>query len=537
MQKNLTLIFFFTLFSCIALFPIAWMFGGSLYEGGSLSFVYYYDIFLTKKYAGIISRSLILASVTTIFAALIGVPAGFFLAKTNFFLKNFFKLCFFIPLIIPSYTIGIAWTNVLGKAGFLNQFLSHYFFLSPQSIYTFIYSIYGAAFILSINLFPLIMIMTEYALKNVPASLEESGLISGSFFQVMKGITLPLISPVIFSGMMIVFVFSLSEFGVPSFLQLNVLTTQIFTQFSAFYNEKAATALAFPLIMITIIIFVSEQCKMRGKSFEILGKSGSQAFMEYHFAWLRVSGLVFCTILFLITIILPFCSLLFSVHALKVYRDAFALAKNGIVNSVVFGGIGASILTVVGFFLGYATEKTRWRLKEGLSSFVWIFFAVPATVAGIGLIKLWNRPHGAFQFIYGTLGIILIGYIIRFAPLSSRIMTNFFRQIPQSMEEAGAVTGASWFRITGNILVPLQKNGIIATWIISFIFCIGELGTTLLVYPPGHETLPIALFTVMANSPENIVSALTLLLIGMTLLPVGIFFLISKYAFARKITP
>ncbi|MCF6150309.1 MAG: iron ABC transporter permease [Candidatus Kuenenia sp.] len=537
MQKTVTLWSFLALFFCAAFFPIAWMFGSSLYEGGSFSFVYYHDIFLTGKYAGIILRSLILASVATVFATLMGVPAGFFLAKTDFFLKNFFKVCFFIPLIIPSYTIGIAWTNILGKAGFLNQFLSHYFFLSPQSIYAFIYSIYGAAFILSMNLFPLIMIMTEYALKNIPSPLEESGLVCGTFFQVMKGVTFPLISPVIFSGMMIAFVFSLSEFGVPSLLQLNVLTTQIFTQFSAFYNEKAATALAFPLIIITIVIFLLEQFKTRSKSFEILGRSGSQVFMKYHFAWLRVSGLVFCTVLFLITIILPFCSLLISVEAFKVYRDAFALAKNGIVNSVVFGGIGASILTVVGFFLGYATEKTRWKLKEGISSFVWIFFAVPATVAGIGLIKLWNRPHGAFQFIYGTIGIILIGYIIRFAPLSSRIMANFFRQMPQSIEDAGAVTGASWFRIAGNILAPLQKHGIVATWIISFIFCIGELGATILVYPPGHETLPITLFTVMANSPENIVSALTLLLIGMTLLPVGIFFLISKYVFSQKITP
>ena len=42
---------------------------------------------------------------------------------------------------------------------------------------------------------------------------------------------------------------------------------------------------------------------------------------------------------------------------------------------------------------------------------------------------------------------------------------------------------------------------------------------TILVYPPGHETLPIALFTIMANSPTDVVSALSIIIVVMTLLP------------------
>lgn len=74
------------------------------------------------------------------------------------------------------------------------------------------------------------MLMAEYALKNLNPRLEEGGLVAGSIFRVLAQITLPLIAPAILSGMMIVFVLSLSEFGVPSLLQVNVLTTQIFTQ-------------------------------------------------------------------------------------------------------------------------------------------------------------------------------------------------------------------------------------------------------------------------------------------------------------------
>src|SRR5574341_955361 len=105
MQKKLTLGFFFTLFVCTTFLPIVWMFGNSIYDSSRISLIYYRDIFLTQEYVKVISNSLILASITTIVSFLVGIPAGFFLAKVNLPFKNVFKVCFFIPLIIPSYII------------------------------------------------------------------------------------------------------------------------------------------------------------------------------------------------------------------------------------------------------------------------------------------------------------------------------------------------------------------------------------------------------------------------------------------------
>ena len=529
MQKQLTLSFSFTFFLCLTCLPIVWMFGNSIYENGSFSFDYYRDILFTGRYVKIIANSLILASITTMLSALMGVSAGFFLAKTNLPLKSFFKICFFIPLIIPSYTIGIAWVNLLGKSGFLNTQLAHYLHLSSETISDFIYSTYGAAFILSINLFPVIMLVTEYSLKNLSPRFEESGLVTGSSFHVLRRITLPLITPAIISGIMIVFVLSLSEFGIPSLLQINVLTTQIFTQFSAFYNEKAATAIAFPLIVITIIIIIFEYIYLHGKSFEILGRKPARNSIQYHNKWLLVGGTIFFTFVLFICVFIPLLTLILNIRTLTSFHDAFLLAKKGIINSIQFSSIGATFLTFAGFLLGYLSEKVQFKLKNSTSTFIWIFFAVPATVIGIGLIKLYNRPGMFFQNVYGSLWIIIIGYMARFLPLSTRIQTNYLKQIPYSLEEAGSTTGATWFQVLGKIVFPLQFNGIIATWLICFIFCIGELGTTILVYPPGHETLPITLFTIMANSPDDIVSALSIIIVFMTLLPLGIFLSISRY--------
>jgi iron(III) transport system permease protein len=79
------------------------------------------------------------------------------------------------------------------------------------------------------------------------------------------------------------------------------------------------------------------------------------------------------------------------------------------------------------------------------------------------------------------------------------------------------------------VLIPLAKHGIIAVWLVGFIFCLRDLGITMMVYPPDHDTLPVRIFTLMANSPEEAISALCMVMITITLLPLGLLTLVTKY--------
>ena len=136
----------------------------------------------------------------------------------------------------------------------------------------------------------------------------------------------------------------------PSLLQVNVLTTQIFTQFSAFYNEKAATAIAFPLIVITFVLIILEKIYMRGKSFEILGRTSSNSTIQYNITWLNVVGITFVPFVLIVCVIIPLSTLIFNTKTISAYYDAILLARNGIKNSILFGSIGATLLTFIGFF-------------------------------------------------------------------------------------------------------------------------------------------------------------------------------------------
>ncbi len=93
------------------------------------------------------------------------------------------------------------------------------------------------------------------------------------------------------------------------------------------------------------------------------------------------------------------------------------------------------------------------------------------------------------------------------------------QRIPPSLEQAAQLCGASWFMTLRHIVAPLAKRGFIGAWIIAYIFCLRDLGITLVVYPPGFDTLPVRILTLMANGAPSLISALCIILIAVTLLP------------------
>ena len=67
---------------------------------------------------------------------------------------------------------------------------------------------------------------------------------------------------------------------------------------------------------------------------------------------------------------------------------------------------------------------------------------LPGTVMAVGILLAFIRPPIP---IYGTIWILLVAYVARFVPLATRSANATFRQIDPSLEEAGRITGASWW--------------------------------------------------------------------------------------------
>jgi iron(III) transport system permease protein len=145
-----------------------------------------------------------------------------------------------------------------------------------------------------------------------------------------------------------------------------------------------------------------------------------------------------------------------------------------------------------------------------------LLFTLPGTVIGVGLIALWNRP--STSFLYASAAMVILAYLAQYTALTSRITLATLANVPQSLEEAAQMAGAPWLARMGYVVVPAALPGVIAAWLIGFIFCLRDLGASMLVYPAGQDTLPVRIFTLMANGAPSLISALCVILVVVTLI-------------------
>jgi len=513
--KKFTLISAVIVFAFIALLPVVAVIADSLIHNGSFSLESYKGILADDRQIMLFVNSLLLSGGTAFFSLIIGVPSGFLLARTDLYFRKYLLYIFLIPLIIPPYIHAIAWIYLLGTKGRINMMIGSLFPLN-DSFFN-IYGMKGAILVLTLSYFPIVTILTVSGLSAMNRELEEAGAVVSSNFYVLRKITLPLILPNIMGGTILVLIFSVLNYGVPSLLRINTYPVEIFARFSAFYDTKGAVALSFPMMLLTFILTGFQYYCMKDRPYITVG-SDTKTPHPFNLGCWKIPAAGFVIAVILLSAVFPIVTLIIESGSLKAYQVAFKTAYPQIFSSFFLSAAAATLTVMLAFFLSYTSEKSDWKWRHFIDFLSFIPFAVPGAILGIGLIKIWNRP--AADFIYESAAIVIFAYIARFSPFAVKAISANLRQIHPHLEEAAVLSHASWAKQVVNILIPLTKPGIIAGWIITFIFCMGELSAALLVIPPGETTLSVRIYTVMHYGAGNLVACLCLMLIVITLIPI-----------------
>ncbi|MBI1745074.1 MAG: iron ABC transporter permease [Acidobacteria bacterium] len=505
------------LFALAALLPLIFMVAGSLVVDGRVSLSNYRTLLSDSGQRALLFNSVLLAFGVALGACLIGAPLAFLLQRTDLVFKNYLRYAYLLTLLIPPYMSAVAWIHRLGRYQWLNQFFVN--MLGKDEAVLSVYNLPAAIFVLTLYYFPFITLMVESGLQTMNHRLEEAGSLCASPATVLRRITLPLIYPYLASGAIFVFIFAITEYGVPALLGLNVYTVVIFAHFSAYYNEAAATASAMPLVAITVTLVVLQRQLMGNRSYVTMESHTAHPSRIRLGKWQGL-GLTFSLCIISLSVVVPIVDLLIGAGSLSTYQVALKTAERQIISSFLLSAVAATLIVILALFIAYFIEKSPGRGGSTIDLLTVLPFAFPATVLGIGLIKTWNRP--LTQFIYGTYGIIVIALIARFIPFTIRVISSTLKSLSKNLEEAAGLSEPRWTRNFWKILVPLSRPGLIAGWVIAFILSSGEIGATLLVAPPGEATLPIRIHTLLHYGASKIVCALCVIAIIMTFLPVAI---------------
>jgi iron(III) transport system permease protein len=438
---------------------------------------------------------------TALLATVVGAPLGLALARTALRGKALLRIALSAPALLPPYVVALAWTYLATGHAVISEWA---------------HSLPAAIVVLSLVLYPLSMLTTEVALRRIDGRLEDAALLSAPPSFVLRRITLPLAAPSVLAAALVIFVLSVSEFGVPGLLRVRVYTTEVFTAFAALYDFNRAMLVAVPLLVLCLIVGIVAAALAGDRLVSPPRHSAIPPRL------LDASGLAMAGAVATVLIALALPVAVLAREALRVESLASLVEGSApaIANSLLLATLGATAVVGLAVWLGYARARAPRRLGQLADILFVVAFAVPSTLVGVGLIALWNRP-GPVGAVYGTEAMFVLGYLARFVPVAAPALAATMRYVPVSQEEAAVVSGAGWFRTVTRIVLPQIRFGLQTTWVIAFVLAFGELGVSILVAPPGESTLPIRVYTIIANTPASHVAALALLQTAVILTPLA----------------
>lgn len=420
----------------------------------------------------VLINTLMLMVLTGVGAVLIGVPLAVLLAFVNVPFKRFWLVLFSAPLALPSYLGAFTMYFSFGQGGELETLFGVSF---PA-----LEGLTGAALVMSLYTYPFVLMTTRSALLSVDTSMINAARTLGlPVMTCLWRLVLPRVVNSIAAGALLAVLYALSDFGTPAIMGFDTFTRVIFVEYNAFGLSQAAMLSLQLMVLVGLVLFLEARVKAHkerpGKPLAI---------------WLSKTTVGAVLVLFLpvilLSIVLPLG--IFVVWLLREGVSGFDLSFAW--NSAYASMLAAIAAVVLALPVAYAALAGRaGRIMERVT---FLGFGVPGIVMGTALVYLGLK----LPFLYQSLGLLVLAYVLRFLPLAVGTVRATAESLDGSLTKAAKVLGASNFEAFWRVSVPLTTRGIVAGAALVFLEAMRELPATLMLGPTGFETLATYLWRV-----------------------------------------
>ena len=451
-------------------------------------------------------NSLSLAASVSLTVGIIGVLAGCKLVYEQASVWRWIKWGFLLTAPVPPYIHALVWSSTVGS---LNILLKQYGASLPAYGFFMSYLVDTMAYLpLGVGL-----AMVGYMLVETPAV--EAARLFKEDFRVFMEVVLPLASPMILAAVGFVFILVVTDYSVPTLYSYNVYSLEVFSEFSASNNPAHSVWLSIPIVVITVAVLVYS---LRGLRNTVQSSSVNRNDMEYRWSlprWFTVIQLLSVSMVFVQVVFLVGGLILETGSFMSLYYAVEAASDDLLVSGLI-GLAGAALGTGFGYMLSARLGKGGlwWVLTA-------IPLALPSSIVGIGLIDAYT--HWA-PWLYGTMAMPIIAVTTRFVAIATIIIYTQSKRVDPLLFEAAELFKKQKHQALLGVKLPLQKYGVAAAAAALLAFSVGELGSTLLVVPPGSETLTIRIFNYLHYGGSEEVAGLCLLIVALMMAMSGLAF-------------
>jgi iron(III) transport system permease protein len=425
-----------------------------------------------------LGRSVLAGVIVAAVSLGIGWPLGVRIGLTSFPLRRFLLVLLALPLLLPSFLIAIGFSMLWrGFAG------------AP-----------AVAWVFACLGVPLVTFAALAATLTITRGQADAAVLAGGerhLFRLAMQAAFPLAGlAAALSG-----VLTLSDPGPGQIFGWPGAPSEILTSFAARFDRALFTQQALTMAAVAGMLSWPLIWKLAPEVAAGLFARDvnhlSPARVPATAGWLLVTIGIF-TLLPLVGLLKPLL-----VKSWPIKRAWNEVTRTG-TDTLLYAGLAAGIAVAVAFALasaaGRSSSRRRWLVAAALA-----LLALPPALPALWLIP-WS---GRF-----TLGVALA---LRGLPLAILFALRAIGSMPSSWADAARVHHVSRARFLAKVACPWCARWAFPAAAVAALLATAEIGTVLLLHPPGHGSLPLAVFTIMANAPEALVAMLCFFYVGLAL--------------------
>ncbi len=458
---------------------------------------------------GIIMNSIYTGLLTTAFSTLIGVSLAFIMARFDFRGKAVLRTLLLVPLLAIPFVGAIGVKRLLSVDGSLNLLFYETLHIWPTRL---VFEGFGAVILVqTLHFFSLTYLSAYSAFLNIDPTLEESAENLGAKgFTLFRKVTLPLALPGIEAGAILTFIMSIEDLGTLVVFSgspqvRKTLTYAIFTNIFSPTGEVYGVALAMSVVLLIIaavgFFFIRKYMSLR--HYAMLSKGGTWNPRLTSCKWYHYIIIYGFIIALMSVALIPHIGIFLLAFAAPgswgrtVIPTQFTFGNFGIVfvdpdifgsiaNSLIYSGIAVCIIVLIGTSAAYIVARKNIPGRDLLDLMVTIPIALPGIVIAVGYLLFFSQFPIFNLFLSPVISgapavLITMSYAVRKMPFTVRSTFAGLQQTHVELEEAASNLGASRTRVFRSIVLPLIGVSILAGAMMSFVYCMSEVSTSLVL--------------------------------------------------------